>query len=301
MRHLNLDQLRTLIAIADLGSFSAAAQSLHLAQPTVSLHVSELESRLGVPLLVRAARRVQPTPAGGELVERGRRLLRDVDEAIEAAQRRHAGLEGRVRLGVSTTGLVVDLLPPVFAALSQRYPGIEVSPSFVGSEGSVAGLQAGTVDVAIVSLPQPAVPGLRFTPWLRHEMRALVPAPSAQWPAVKRATPAWLAGRPLIMNEPGTRMQALTLEWFARAGFAPRARIEHNYDTAMRGLVEAGYGAALLPLLGDVAAHASPRVRVLPLSPRLVRHLVIGQRANEARDGPAARVAEVLLAWKPPA
>ncbi|RYY75867.1 MAG: LysR family transcriptional regulator, partial [Comamonadaceae bacterium] len=110
---------------------------------------------------------------------------------------------------------------------------------------------------------------------------------------------AWLSQQPLIMNEPGSRMQTLTMEWFARAGFAPRARIEHNYDTAMCGLVEAGYGAALLPILGDVAAYASARVRVLPLAPRLVRHLVIGLRAGEPRESPAARVAEALLAWKP--
>ena len=295
MRNLNLDQLRTLISIADLGSFSAAAQALHLAQPTVSLHVSELESRLGVPLLVREARRARLTAAGGELVERGRRLLRDVDEAIDAAQRRHAGLEGRVRVGVSTTGIVVDLLPPVFEALARRHPGIEISPSFVGSEASVAGLQAGTIDLALVSLPQPTLPGVRFTPWLTNEMKALVPAQSAQWPAVKRATPAWLAERPLVMNEAGSRMQTLTMEWFARAGFAPRPRIEHNYDTAMRGLVEAGYGAALLPMAPDDKAHDNPRVRVLPLSPRLVRRLVIGQRASAPHEGAAARVVEVLL------
>ena len=84
---------------------SRAAQRLGLAQPTVSLHVSELEARLGVPLLVREPRRVRPTPAGLELVERGRRVLRDVDEAVEAAQRRHAGLEGRVRIGVSSTSI----------------------------------------------------------------------------------------------------------------------------------------------------------------------------------------------------
>ena len=292
MRQINLDQLQTLIAIADLGSFSAAAQALHLAQPTVSLHVSELESRLGVPLMVRGARRVQPTPAGAELIERGRRLLRDVDEAIDAAQRLHAGLEGRVRLGVSTTSIVVDLLPPVFKLLGQRFPGIEVSPLFIGSEASVAGLQAGTVDVALVSLPQPAVPGVRFTPWTRHEMQALVPA---QWRSPRRATPAWLAQHPLIMNEPGSRMYALTMEWFGRGGFAPLPRIEHNYDVAMRGLVEAGYGAALLPLRRNEDALPGARVRMLPLSPRLMRQLVIGHRTNEARDGAVARVVEVLM------
>jgi DNA-binding transcriptional LysR family regulator len=60
MRELNLDQLRTLVAITDLGTFSAAAQGLHLAQPTVSLHVSELESRLGTPLVVRGGRASSP-------------------------------------------------------------------------------------------------------------------------------------------------------------------------------------------------------------------------------------------------
>ncbi|MFS2117131.1 helix-turn-helix domain-containing protein, partial [Herbaspirillum frisingense] len=53
MRELNLDRLRTLVAIADLGSFAAAARTLNLAPPTVSLHISELEARIGAPLLLR--------------------------------------------------------------------------------------------------------------------------------------------------------------------------------------------------------------------------------------------------------
>jgi len=99
MRELNLDQLRTLVSITDLGTFSAAAQALHLAQPTVSLHVSELESRLGTALVLRGGRRVVPTPAGAVLVERARRLLRDADDAVDAVQRHARGSVGRVRLG----------------------------------------------------------------------------------------------------------------------------------------------------------------------------------------------------------
>ncbi len=53
MRELSLDRLRTLVTIADLGSFAAAAQALHLAPPTVSLHIAELEQRIGAPLLLR--------------------------------------------------------------------------------------------------------------------------------------------------------------------------------------------------------------------------------------------------------
>jgi DNA-binding transcriptional LysR family regulator len=121
MRELNLDQLRTLVAITDLGTFSAAAQGLHLAQPTVSLHVSELESRLGTSLVVRGGRRVEPTPAGAMLVERARRLLRDADDAVDAVKRHVEGRTGRVRLG-TTTGVLVYFLPQVLKAMEQAHP-----------------------------------------------------------------------------------------------------------------------------------------------------------------------------------
>ncbi|MDC6171369.1 helix-turn-helix domain-containing protein, partial [Paucibacter sp. XJ19-41] len=67
MRSLNLDQLRSLVAIADLGSFAAAAQALHLAAPTISLQISELESRVGAQLLQRGRRGALPTSAGALL------------------------------------------------------------------------------------------------------------------------------------------------------------------------------------------------------------------------------------------
>ena len=64
MRNFNLDHLQTLIAIADLGNFAAAAQALHLAPPTISLHIKELESRLQADLVVRGRRQAELTPAG---------------------------------------------------------------------------------------------------------------------------------------------------------------------------------------------------------------------------------------------
>ena len=69
MRNLNLDQLQTLVAIADLGTFAAAAQALHLAPPTVSLHIKELESRMDAQLLVRGRKQAELTAAGQVLVD----------------------------------------------------------------------------------------------------------------------------------------------------------------------------------------------------------------------------------------
>lgn len=91
MREISTDRLRTLVAIADHGSFVAAAQWLHLAPPTVSLHIAELESRIGAPLLSRTRGNVRPSPIGEVLVERARRLLAEVESTLDDVQRQVQG------------------------------------------------------------------------------------------------------------------------------------------------------------------------------------------------------------------
>lgn len=121
MREINLDRLRTLVAIADLGSFAEAARALHLAPPTVSLHVADLEARIGAPLLTRTRGQVRPTPIGDTLLERARRLLADADQALDDVQRQVQGLGGRVRLGAST-GAIAHLLPRALETLGANIP-----------------------------------------------------------------------------------------------------------------------------------------------------------------------------------
>ncbi|RQO41409.1 LysR family transcriptional regulator [Variovorax sp. KBW07] len=293
MRQLNLDQLRTLIAIVDLGSFAAAAKALHLAQPTVSLHISELESRLDAPLVVRGNRRITPTAAGAVLVEGGRKLLRDADEVVEATRRRSEGRTGRVRLSAST-GVVVDMLTQVLEALEAKHSDIEVEVSILVTSEAVARLAAGTLDIGLVAMPPPVAPGLVITPWREQQLVAFVPQ---RWKAPKRITPAWLAEKPLIFNEANTHMHRLTVEWFAAAGFAPRARLELNYDAAIRSLVAAGYGAAVLPLQSNPEAVPNERVQVLPLMPKLAWRLGMAHRPRAMLDGATLNVLDVLTGF----
>jgi DNA-binding transcriptional LysR family regulator len=290
MRQLNLDQLRTLVAIADLGSFSAAARALHLAQPTVSLHISELESRLDTRLVVRGSRRVTPTAAGAALVERARRLLRDADDAVDAVRRQAEGRTGRVRLGTST-GIVVELLPQVLEELERDHPGIDVEVCILGSSEAMSRLAMGTLDIGLVAIPQPPMRDLMVTRWRSQPMMAFVPK---KWAAPKRATPRWLAERPLIFNEATTHMYRLTMEWFAAIGESPRPRIELNFDAAMLALVAAGYGAAVLPLHQPVGADFNERLQVLPLRPKLTRHLGIAHRPRATLDGATESVLQIL-------
>ena len=292
MRALNLDQLQTLVTIADLGSFAAAARALHLAPPTISLHISELESRLDAPLLVRGRSQVVPTGIGLALIERSRRLLADAQQAVEEVSRQRQGQSGRVRLGAST-GVLAQLLPQTLEVLGRQHPGIDVQVAVLTSQETIKSLQAGRLDIGLVALPQSAVPGVRISPWRRDPVRAFVPS---GWQAPKFATPKWLAGKPLIFNDSSTRLHRMTAEWFAHAGQQPHPRIELNYNDAMKSLVAAGYGAALIPLEAN-REPIDPRIRVLELRPALWRPLGIAQR-NDPPEPACQHVLEVLSGFR---
>lgn len=289
MREINLDRLRTLLAVADLGSFAAAAKALHLAPPTVTLHVAQLEARLGARLLHRAPAGVTATSAGSLLIDRARRLLSDADDLLQTVQRQIAARGGRVRLGAST-GALAHLLPQVLESLALRHPEIDVQVAVMTSEEALARVAAGRLDVGIVALPQPVLPGLQVQAWRRDPVMAFIPA---GWQPPRRVSPAWLAARPLIANDRSTRLSRQTAEWFAAAGQRPQPRIELNYNDAMKSLVAAGYGAALLPMEAG-APPPDSRISVRPLKPALSRALGLAHRARPD-DGATEATLQALL------
>ncbi|MEK8050801.1 LysR family transcriptional regulator [Ideonella sp. DXS22W] len=291
MREFNLDRLRTLVTVADLGSFAAAAQALHLAPPTVTLHVAELEQRLGAPLLRRGRPAVTPTGAGALLIEHARRLLDSADAALDAVRRHIAGQAGRVRLGAST-GAIAQLLPQALQALAATHPGIDVQVQVLTSAETLAHLATGTLDLGIVALPQPPRAGVRIEPWRQDPVLAVLPA---AWEAPDPVTPDWLAAQPLVLNDGSTHLSRLCTEWFAQAGQRPTARIALNYNDAIRSLVAAGYGASLLPADGGEPP-ADARVQLRALQPPLWRPLGLVWRVDDGGDGLVAQVLAALRA-----
>lgn len=277
MREISLDRLRTLVAIADHGSFAAAAQLLHLAPPTVSLHIAELESRIGAALLSRQRGNVRPSAVGEMLVERARRLLGEVESTLDDVSRQVQGLAGRVRLGAST-GAIAHLLPQALARLREQHPEIDVQIAVLTSQETLVRLAQGSLDLGLVALPQAPVAGLAIRSWRRDPVMAFLPA---DWPCPARVTPAWLAPQPLILNDASTRLSRLTSEWFALGGYRPVPRIELNYNDAIKSLVAAGYGAALLPHEAGVP-QANARIAMRPLRPAMWRELGIAHRARQA-------------------
>ncbi|MCK9686725.1 LysR family transcriptional regulator [Scleromatobacter humisilvae] len=293
MRELNLDQLRTLVAIADLGTFSAAGRALHLAQPTVSLHISELEGRLGTPLLLRGPRRVTPTAAGADLVARARRLLREADDAVAAVQRHRDGQEGRVRLACSA-GATTYLLPKLVEAFEAAHPNIDVQLTLGTSAALMARLFTDDADLALVALPQTGYPTLALTPMRRTPIMAILPA-ACKAPAA--VTPAWLAKQPLILDEPATHVAQAVHAWLANAGLRARLRVEVTINEITRQLVAAGYGVSVLPFEHPDETLGG-RLQVRPLRPALVRRLGVAHRPLEQLAAPTRRVLDTLMTFR---
>lgn len=294
MREVNLDQLRTLVTICDAGSFAAAARLLHLSPPAVSLHVSELESRIGAALLFRVRGRVSATRIGEEVVQRARQLLNDARDTIEQAQRQVQGKAGRVRLGAST-GVIAHLFPKALEGLARHHPKIDVQLLVLTSEESLTRLAIGSLDIAVVALPQPDTAAVTIEMWRQDPVMAYIPA---NWAAPRFITPSWLIDRPLILNDTTTRLYRQTQEWLALAGDPPRPRIELNFNDAIRSLVAAGYGASLLPH-ETTQPPADPKIHMRPLRPALWRQLALAYRRDRF-EATATVVLEALRELRRP-
>jgi len=290
MRNLNLDQVQTLIAIADLGTFAAAAQALHLAPPTISLHVKELESRMQARLVARGRRQAELTPAGLALVQEGRKLLAASDDLIDFVRMRASGGGGLVKVGVSA-GVGMQRLPLMLEALQQRNPEVKLKIEAVGSAEAMQRLQAATLDIGIVASPQPAVAQVTLMPWRNDPMVALVPT---SWTVPETVTPEWLSTRRWASFAPGTQMHGLIAGWFGHAGFNPRPFLTLSYPGALKSLATANQSAVLLPFEEIEGQQQTPEVQVRHLSPPLMRPMAVAYRSSPTPGEAMTAVLDVL-------
>jgi DNA-binding transcriptional LysR family regulator len=138
--------IRYFVTVAEEGNVTRAARRLHIAQPSLSTALRQLETQLGVELFRRDGRRLALTPAGELLRRRGRRLLADADAVVAAVQGAAAG--GRLRLGVSPTARY-ELAPRLLAVCAADSPGVMVYTQEDTTGALIRGVAEGHLDAAI--------------------------------------------------------------------------------------------------------------------------------------------------------
>ena len=148
---LNLAHVRTLQEVVRRGSFSRAAEDLHLSQPAVSLHIRQLEDKVGLALVERVGKRASPTRAGEILLEHAERAFAELEAARQALQDLR-GVGGRVRVGTGATASI-HLLPPLLKRLRVRYPELELIVRTGNAPDMARAVVGNELDVAVVTLP----------------------------------------------------------------------------------------------------------------------------------------------------
>src|SRR3979409_2379025 len=124
---MEIRQLRAFIAIAELGTFTAGAQRVHITQAAISMQIRQLENELGARLFVRAPRRVMLTEAGEHLITRAPQHVRDHDAALDEIAELAGAERGRLRVGSASAAVTTDILPKLLKEVRKQYAGAEIS------------------------------------------------------------------------------------------------------------------------------------------------------------------------------
>ena len=180
---MDLRQLNTLIAIADHGSFSAAARALFTVQSNVSAHISRLEKELGATLIDRQTGRM--TEDGNRVLERARRIMHEMDDIRSDMESNDHDVSGDVRLGVIGT-IARWAIPPMLGQMSETHPRVHTVVTEGSSSALVPNVVSGLLNAAILHLPIDD-PDLIVEPLFDEELLLLAP-PEHPLRNVKKST-----------------------------------------------------------------------------------------------------------------
>ena len=290
---MTLQQLRYFLAAAEHGSFTAAADALSLARPSISEQIGHLEAELGVPLFLRTGRRLELTDAGRLLRPEAERTLAAAGDAADVVRRARTLTGGTASLGTFSTAHHL-LLPGLVEDFARRHPQVAIRVVGENSSRLADAVRAGRLEAGLVALPidddglevgaavaqfevvyATAAPETLTGPVTIEQLaRSVLVLPEARWG-----------------DEDPTRRQLAERAQRAGIALAPRIEVEHAnaaLELAARGVADTLITRALLDTLGY-----GDRLATIPLDPPLHEAFAFIRRRN-VRPSPATRALMTL-------
>ncbi|MCA1855514.1 LysR family transcriptional regulator [Massilia oculi] len=278
MRALDLDVLAMIVAVADTGTISRAAEVVHRSQSAVSMQIKTLEAALGKPLFVRRARSVTPTQDGEVLLSYARRMLALREEAWAAVVR--PDVTGRVVIGVPDD-YASSLLPPILKKFSATYPKVEIQVVGLPSVALAPLVKDGAVDLACAT----RVKGLSGE-FVRFEPMVWAASPTAQ--DIWREQPL-----PIAVFLPGSVARENAIRSLERANIPYRTSYESPSLMGLLSMVEAGLAVAPLARCA-VPAHLNLLGQAQGL-PEIKPLEMILARSSKSKRPPCDFLAEKIM------
>ena len=285
-------QLAAFVAVVEKKSFSQAAERLRVTQPAVSLQIRALEKRLGVQLLDRSGRRVEPTDAGLRLYRGAQRLLALEEQIVsDVAASTEGALEGQLVLGAST-GPAAIVLPRLLCEFQLENPGTRVSLTVSDTQSVIEQVGTRELELGIVGAA-PRHRGVRFEPFFSDQV--ILACPPGHRFAGRTVTLEALRKETLILMQDGAGVRQIVEDALRRRGIRLRdldVRLELGLQESVRQAVEAGYGVTFISRTAietnlEAGTLTEARVRGLDVT----REISLASATRRARS----RVAEAFV------
>ena len=285
MGAMELRHLAAFTAVAEEGSFTAAARRLHMVQSAVSATVRALERELDVRLFDRTTHPVQLTSAGRLLLPEARRTLAAAAAARDVIDLAHGGLRGTVRLGCLQWHRGFSM-PRLMAEFRAEHPHVEIELHRGDSAGHAEALHKGQLDLAFLAVDPEVVPGLSLTPLVRDTMR-FVASPDHHLAGRTCVDLAATAGQPFAETPPTWGTRIANDRAFRAAGLERTVAFEVADIATVLGFVRHGLAVALVP---SWVLDPASGVSALPLrtgAPMLTISLATAARRGMSAPGRA--------------
>jgi LysR family transcriptional regulator, low CO2-responsive transcriptional regulator len=291
---MEFDQLRTLLAVLEHGSFTRAAEALGLSQSTVSFHIKGLEASAGARLLDRSREGVRATGQGELLRGYAERLWALRGEALEQLRAESHGQRGRVVVAASTIPGEY-LLPSFLARLRLSHPGVSVRVEVSESARALGSLMARECDLALVGR-RPPDRALVARPFAEDEVVLVGPSPNPFTPPGQPLEVESLRHVPLVLRGEGSGTRAAVAELLARVCSEvddTAARVVVGSTEAAKRCVLAGMGLAFLSRHAVADELGAGRLQLVPLpgTPVPRRFWVVTLRDRSPSSAAAALLA----------
>lgn len=254
MRHINFDlqQLQAFIAVAERGSFRAAAEEIHLSPPAMSRRIEKLESIIGTRLLNRTTREVELTSVGRVFLERARAAIDDLESAMLGISDIATSRSGRVTVACVPSAAIY-FLPQVISSFSAKYPAIRIRVIDESMNQTLQSVLSGESDFGI-GFMNTLMPEIKFE---SIHVDPFVVAMRRDHPLANRKAVGWqeIASERLISVARSSGNRQLLDDILSKAGLNPNFAFEVSHIGTLLGMVEAGLGVAAVPRMALPANH----------------------------------------------
>lgn len=291
---MDFHQLESVLAVAELQSFTKAAEKVHVSQPTLSQQILNLENELGTRLFDRTTRSVTPTAAGRRFIIHAQRIMEEREQALRAVAESQDACSGTVRIGWMQIMAVYNLVEMV-QAFSDECPNIEVvlSDSLTGGE-LMDLLRKGELDLALMNDldSQPAAEGL---PFVEDRLIAVV---NPAHPLARHKTASWslLKGERLILPRGNDILEKKITEKCALYGFAPNLFFRTSTLPIAGDFIARNLGIGLYS--SNVAAAQLPNTVRLAFDDPILRTISLARARGKPQSPAARRFMQFAVDWR---